>query len=47
MATYNHHVRKTWSPALVAPMNVGAKVIPIGARASAAPEAETLEVSHG
>jgi integrase len=47
MATYNHHVRKTWSAALVAPMNVGAKVIPIGARASAAPAAETLEVAHG
>ena len=47
MATYNHHVRKTWSPALVAPMNVGAKVIPIGTRATAAPETEAKAVSHG
>jgi integrase len=47
MATYNHHVRKTWSPALVAPMQVGAKVIPIGARASSAPATESKEVAHG
>jgi integrase len=45
MATYNHHVRKTWSPALVAPMQVGAKVIPL--RATAAPSTETKEVAHG
>jgi len=38
--TYVHFVRKTFSAALVAPMQVGAKVIPIGARAgSAAPDA--------
>jgi integrase len=47
MATYNHHVRRTWSPALVAPMQVGAKVIPIGARTSAAPASDTKEVAHG
>jgi site-specific recombinase XerC len=47
MATYNHHVRRTWSPALVAPMNVGAKVIPIGARANVAPVTETKEAAHG
>jgi len=35
MSTYNHHVRKTWSSTLTARMELGAKVIPIGARASA------------
>jgi integrase len=48
MATYNHHVRKTWSPALVAPMQVGAKVLPFSARtASAGPAIETKEAASG
>jgi integrase len=46
--TYVHFVRKTFSAALVAPMQVGAKVIPIGARATTAPAAETTkEAAHG
>jgi integrase len=44
MATYNHHVRRTWSPALVAPMQVGAKVIPL--RAAAAPAADNANDSR-
>ncbi|HLK93129.1 MAG TPA: tyrosine-type recombinase/integrase [Polyangia bacterium] len=42
--TYNHFVRQRFSAALVAPMQLGAKVIPL--RAAAAPAAET-EAAHG
>jgi integrase len=42
--TYVHFVRRTFSPALVAPMQLGAKVIPLRA---AAPAAETTEAAHG
>ncbi len=45
MATYNHFVRQEFSAALVAPMQLGAKVIPL--RPAAAPVAETLEAAHG
>jgi len=46
MATYNHHVRRTWSPALVAPMQLGAKVIPLRA-ATAGPEIDGKAVASG
>lgn len=39
MATYNHHVRRSWSPALIAPMTVPpSPIIPIAAAREAAVE---------
>jgi hypothetical protein len=43
--TYVHFVRRTLSAALFAPMQLGAKVIPL--RAAAAPAADERQVRHG